>query len=100
MQHNLLTAEQSGVRIDTLHGVGGAANSILWTQIKSDITGKRMLIPSVDSSAALGAALLAGVGVGVYRDFVEATERTIRVQREHIPNQAHKDIYDAMFSIY
>lgn len=100
LQHNLLTAEQSGVRIDTLHGVGGAANSILWTQIKSDITGKRMLIPSVDSSAALGAALLAGVGVGVYRDFVEATERTIRVQREHIPNQAHKDIYDAMFSIH
>ena len=43
--------------------MGGSANSLLWTQIKSDITGKPIVVPSSDTATTLGAAILAGVGV-------------------------------------
>lgn len=99
LQHNLKTAEESGVPIHTLHSVGGAANSILWTQIKADITGKTIKIPSSDSAATLGAAILAGIGTGVYRDTQDAVVRTVKMQREQSPRQ-HEKVYKRVYEVY
>ncbi len=100
LQHNLKTAEESGVPVQVLHSVGGAANSVLWTQIKADITGKPFKIPSSDAAAALGAALLAGVGSGVYRDVEEAVQRTVRISREQTPNREHRHVYRQVYDVY
>jgi len=98
--HNLLTAEQSGVNIGVLHSVGGAANSELWTQIKADVTGKTFNIPSSDAATTLGAALIAGVGVGMYRDFDDAVKQTIRITRTHEPDEAAHMRYKRLFPLY
>ncbi|EXX91640.1 carbohydrate kinase [Paenibacillus darwinianus] len=100
LRHNLATAEDSGVPVHTLHSVGGAANSALWTQIKADVTGKAFKIPSSDSAAALGAAILAGIGTGIYRDAEDAVARTVRIQREQAPLPGHTRIYNQAFDIY
>lgn len=100
LQHNLKTAEQSGVPVHTLHSVGGAANSELWTQIKADITGKAFRIPSSDSAATLGAAILAGVGTGVYRDCEDAVSKTVRIQREQTPNPTNQEVYRQVYDVY
>ena len=100
LRHNLATAEASGVPVHTLHSVGGAANSVLWTQIKADVTGKAFKIPSSDSAAALGAAILAGIGTGIYKDGGDAVARTVRIQREQVPITAHERIYGQAFEIY
>ena len=65
LEHNLRMASETGVQIDVLNAMGGAANSLLWTQIKADVTGKRIQVPSSDTATTLGAALLAGVGCGL-----------------------------------
>lgn len=52
--------------------MGGAASSVVWTQIKADITGKRISVPSSDTATTLGAAILAGVGTGLYKSYEEA----------------------------
>lgn len=51
---------------------GGGSRSRYWLQTKSDILGKPIVVPGIPESAASGAALLAGVGAGIYAGFEEA----------------------------
>ena len=100
VRHNLEVAEEAGASAQVLRSMGGSANSLLWTQIKSDITGKPIIVPVADTATTLGAVILAGVGVGLYRDFKEAVELTVTVKREHKPNPEVKKIYDRDYEIY
>lgn len=100
LHHNLKTAEEAGVKVEELIAMGGAANSRLWTQIKADVTGKVIKVPSSDTATTLGAAILAGVGVGVYRDFKEAVRRTVQITRVHEPDMKAHQIYQQYFEVY
>lgn len=100
LRHNLETAKAAGASVATLRSMGGSANSILWTQIKSDVTGKPILVPDSDTATTLGAVILAGVGVGMYKDFKEAVDMTITVKREHHPNEKVRVAYDKNYGIY
>ncbi len=100
LRHNIETAENVGAYANVLSAMGGAANSRLWTQIKADVTGKEIIVPSSDTATALGAAILAGVGTGVYSSFEEAVEITVETKRKHVPNKDNKEIYDKMYNKY
>jgi xylulokinase len=98
--HNLKTAEEVNAYVMELISVGGAANSRVWTQIKADITGKTIHVPLSDQATTLGAALLAGVGVGVYPNFTDAVEKTVQIQRTHHPVLENHAIYDRFYQLY
>lgn len=98
--HNLETAEEVGARAEVLLSVGGSANSLVWTQIKSDITAKPIHVPFSDHATALGAALLAGVGAGVYKDFESAVNQTVRIRRIHEPNLKNHRVYRGYYRLY
>lgn len=100
LKHNLITAEESGIEVGTLHSIGGAANSSLWTQIKSDVTGKTVKIPSSDTATTLGAAILAGVGMGIYSDFEDAVRQTVHFRQSYEPITEHHVKYQKIFEIY
>ncbi len=100
LKHNLEIAEEAGAEIGELRSMGGAANSRLWTQIKSDVTGKPIAVPSSDTATTLGAAILAGVGVGLYEDFEEAVRLTVKVKRHHRPEMKNNDIYNKNYKTY
>ena len=100
LNHNILTAEEVDIKVSELVAMGGAANSTLWTQIKADITGKSIKVPSSDTATTLGAALLAGVGVGVYRDYEEAVEKTVKITKEYEPNMENHQVYKKYYEIY
>ena len=100
LRHNLETAEKAGAEADILRAMGGSANSLLWTQIKSDITGKAMAVPASDTATTLGAALLAGVGTGFYKDYEEAVSQTVKVTRTHQPDPEKKAVYDKNYETY
>lgn len=100
LRHNLETAYSAGASVGTMRSMGGAANSLFWTQLKADITGKPIEVPSSDTATTLGAAMLAGVGVGVYRDFNEAVRETVQVKRRHEPDGAYKQEYDSGYKTY
>lgn len=100
LRHNLEVAEEAGAKAEVLRAMGGSANSLLWTQIKSDITGKPIVVPSSDTATTLGAAILAGVGVGFYRDYEEAVSLTVKTTRSHQPNPENKEIYDKTYQVY
>lgn len=98
--HNLETAEEVGASARELISVGGSANSAVWTQLKSDITGRPISVPRSDYAAALGSAILAGVGVGVYSDFESAVSRTVRIRRVHEPTAENHTIYKGYYRLY
>ena len=57
---------------------GGGSRSAFWRQMMADVFGVEIVEVNVTQGAAYGAALLAGVGTGVYKDEWEACTRTVR----------------------
>ena len=100
LRHNLETAEAAGAKAGILRAMGGSANSRVWTQIKADVTGCGIEVPASDTATTLGAAILAGVGTGVYQSFEEAAERTVSVKKTYTPNAEMKAVYDSGYEIY
>jgi xylulokinase len=102
VQHNLKVAEEAGVNIGELdfRAMGGAANSKLWVQIYADVTGCKISVPTSDTATTLGAAILAGVGVGVYKNFEEAVEETITITRVQEPNMKNHQRYKESLGSY
>lgn len=98
--HNLKTAEEAGARVKEMNAMGGSANSLLWTQIKADVTGKKIKIPASDTATTMGAAILAGVGTGLYKSFREAVDRTISIARVHEPDMDLHRKYGASYELY
>ena len=100
LEHNLRTAAEIGVEAEVLNAMGGAANSRLWTQIKADVTGKTIQVPASDTATALGAAILAGVGCGIYRDYEEAVQKTIAITRIQVPDERNHEKYKHSMELY
>lgn len=99
LKHNLDIATSAGASVRELLAVGGSANSHLWTQIKSDITGLPISVPFSDTATTLGAAILAGVGTGVYAGFEDAVSQ-IHITRSHRPNMENHKKYQNSYETY
>lgn len=100
LKHNLDVAYEAGAAVKELFAVGGSANSVLWTQIKADVTGKPIFVPASDTATTLGAAILAGVGTGFYKDFDEAVKKTVRITRSHVPDRENHGVYEKNYEVY
>ena len=92
--------ESCGICIEELVVTGGGAKSRFWLQLKADITGKQIVVSRVTEASLLGAAILAGVGAGVYHDLEDAVGRTFGAINVFNPDPAAKAIYDQRFPIY
>ncbi|MCX8171100.1 MAG: xylulokinase [Candidatus Bathyarchaeota archaeon] len=90
--------KELGVSVEGIIARGGGAKSDLWLQIQADIFNSRVLKVGVEEDPAFGAALLAGIGVGVYRDFKEACEKTIKFTAVKHPNEERAKIYDRIYT--
>lgn len=80
--------------------IGGGAHSRLWGQIIADMFEARMMRPkNLQYIGALGAALLAGVGTGLIKDFQMAAEIT-RSDNVSVPNLQETEIYRKLLPVY
>lgn len=86
--------EFSGINPDVLVFGAGASKGPLWCQILADVTGKRVKVPVVKEATALGAAIAAGVGVGIYDDIPTAADALVRWEAEYTPDAGQQAIYD------
>jgi autoinducer 2 (AI-2) kinase len=77
---------------------GGASKGFLWPQILSDVLGITVNVPVVKESTALGAAICAGVGVGVFHDVRDAVKRVVKWERTFQPNEANHRKYLKSYS--
>lgn len=79
--------------------IGGGARSATWRQIVADVLGIRILLPAV-TDASFGAALIAGVGVGVFADHASAVAACVSTLAVHEPDPASRARYDALYPIW
>ncbi|MGQ9630028.1 MAG: xylulokinase [bacterium] len=100
MRDMLDIMRELGQDIREIRATGGGAKSPLWRQIQADILGAPILTVNAQEGPAFGAALLAGVGAGVYSNLEEAVEETVRVVGETEPIEENARIYDRYYEIY
>lgn len=83
----------SGVKLNSVVFAGGGAKGQLWSQILADVTGLTVNIPVVKEATALGCAIAAGVGAGVYPSLAEAGKKLVKFERQHKPNADNHRLY-------
>lgn len=76
---------------------GGGAKSGLWRQILSDVMATELVTVNTTEGAAYGAALLSGVGIGIWEDVNESCKATIKILETTSPNQRAVKIYQQSF---
>jgi xylulokinase len=88
------------VPLDQVRATGGGARSSLWRQLQADVYGVPIHRTTADEGPAHGAALLAGVAAGVYRDVDEACS-TVRLRQEVTePDPERERIYEEHYEVY
>ena len=91
----------TGKKMTEFVSIGGGAKSETWAQIKADITGKDIIILDLNDMAPVGAALLAGVGAGVFKDIYEASDKVDKhVYKVVKSSDKHKDVYEKRYQVY
>jgi autoinducer 2 (AI-2) kinase len=95
--HLGIVEEITGTVVGDVVLTGGAAKGTLWPQIVADTTGLALRVPAVKESTALGAAIYAGVGIGLYADAVDAAKEIVRFERTFEPQPAATDAYRALY---
>ncbi len=91
---------EMGVPIQQVRASGGGARSSLWRQIQADVSGYAHSTINVDEGPAFGAALLAGVGAGVFASVPEACDACIRITSVTEPQPANVKLYRDFHGVY
>ena len=93
--------EASGqVGLSTLCLLGGGSKIPLWCQIRANVLGVTVETVDCVEACAQGAAMIAGVGIGVYSSYEEAARKTCRVGNRYEPNIKNKEVYDRNYRVY
>ena len=87
-------------KIDQVRVSGGGAKSLLWRQILADVFNAELVTVNTMEGAAFGAALLAGVGCGIYSDTDEACNRTVKITGSTTPQALNVDLYNRLYPTY
>jgi sugar (pentulose or hexulose) kinase len=72
----------------------------MWQQMHADVSGKVVKVVQVKESEAIGNSILAGFGVGIYKDMVEAADRVIKVEKTVEPKKENFERYQKFFQLY
>ncbi len=100
LRQTLEIVEEAGHPIDVISHTGGGARSPLWSQIKADIYGKPVVTFENQESGLLGAAILAGAGVGLYADERDGAQRCLRVHATYSPDARNAERYQRQYALF
>jgi xylulokinase len=99
---DIVTALRTGLGInpDRLVAVGGATRNSFWMQNKADVVGLPIDVPDIEEATTLGAAILAGIGVSLYRNEQDAFERVYKPGKTYQPDPQLAPKYAEWYQIY
>ena len=92
--------KNAGAKIDSVRLAGGGSRSYAWTQIFADTLEMPMQVSDGNELGARGAALSAGIGAGIYRDYAEAVAQAVSIVRIQEPIAANTSIYLERYAEY
>src|SRR5690606_37896856 len=89
-----------GVKPEYIVAGGGGAKSAYWRQMLADNFKRDVYTLQQDAGGCLGAAILSGVGTGLYRDVKTACESILKLENKTTPDMAASQIYDQYYQVY
>lgn len=100
LRYNLEQLQKAGIKIEKICVVGGGSRSSKWLQIKSDIVKKPLLRLERQEGGSLGAALLAGYGIGLFNDLADTAKKVNKIDKMFFPSGKYENIYDSKYKIF
>jgi xylulokinase len=96
----LESLKKERTHIQNLWMIGGAARSPVWPQIIADVNGVSVLLTTYSHGPAMGAAMLACLGLGIYSSVEECTQY-FKIQKMEVhPNKEVAAFYQQKFEKY
>jgi xylulokinase len=90
----------TGIQISDCRAVGGGSKSDRWIQTCADIMGRPFVRPHITEAGALGAAIIAGVGCGLFASFEAGVEAMVSLDRRFEPDMRKNGLYEERFKEY
>lgn len=101
LKDNLSVIENIGIKTDKIIASGGGAKSGLWLQMQADIFERDIYLTDAEEQAALGIAILAGVGTGIFKDLKEGCETLIHFKdKVYHPDKNNVELYSECYAIF
>jgi xylulokinase len=89
-----------GINPQRIVTIGGATKNKFWMQNKADIVGKPIQVPDLDEAVPLGAAILAGIGVGIYKNEQDAYDQVYKPGQVYEPDGKLNSQYAEWFKTF
>ena len=100
VRRNIEVIEEMGVTVNEIRSLGGGARSRVWKQMEADVTGRPVLTTTNEEAATLGAAILAGKAVGMFKSVEEAAGQMVQIKDRFEPLAGNKAAYDEGYRTY
>jgi L-xylulokinase len=99
-RQHIETIRKAGATFDEAVLSGGGSRSRLWPQIFADVLGLPVSVAASQETGALGAAIVAGTGVGLFTDFTQGASAMVRIDRHYRPGEALAAHYSRRYALY
>lgn len=100
VRRNVEVLRQLGVPVESVRAIGGGSRSPVWKQIEADVLDLPVVTMQQPDAGTLGAAILAGVGIGWWRDIADAVARMVVEDTTYEPNTANRQLYEDRYRLF
>jgi xylulokinase len=100
LRDGLTIMHDLGLPLGQIRATGGGGKSSLWCQMQADIYGSEVATLVAEEGPAYGAALLGGVGAGVFESVQAAADSCVAITSLTQPQDNQQAQYDRVYAVY
>ena len=92
--------KEMGIQVEEMMACGGGGKSPIWRQMLADMYGCKVKTVTAKEGPALGVAILAGVGAGIYESVEAACDKVLRIDKECEPVGKNTETYEKYHKVF
>ncbi len=100
MNDIIRSVRDTGNEIKSIRILGGPTNSKVWNQMQADMYGLEVDTLELADAAVLGAAIIAGAGVGAFESIQEGADKMVRLKDHYTPDKKTNAVYEKQYKLY
>jgi xylulokinase len=100
MRDSYEIAKSLGINIERTNMCGGGAKSPLWRKILANVLNLKVDILEVEEGPALGGAMLAAVGCGLYSSVEEIAQKVVKIKETVNPDPEIVELYNQRYEVF
>lgn len=87
----------AGLPLESVRLTGGTSKSRVWNQIFANVLQTPVIGVECEETGALGSAIAAGIGAGIYRDYEDAFKKAVKVKEPIMPDESTYPVYEKRY---